>query len=64
MAAISGLLIAAALHGLYDFAVLQSAGYALPIAALLIVTLWVWRLKLLRKLHLNAKARTINNTES
>ena len=47
----SGFLIAAGLHGLYDFIVLQQSLNALPIAALLIVGMWIWRLRLLRGLH-------------
>ncbi len=49
-----GFLIAASLHGLYDFLVLQSPVSALPIAAIMIVTLWVWRLIVLRRLHQSA----------
>lgn len=45
---IRGFLIAAGLHGLYDFVVMQSAFNALPIAAGLIVVIWIWRLKLMR----------------
>jgi RsiW-degrading membrane proteinase PrsW (M82 family) len=63
-AAMSGLALAALLHGLYDFAVLQSPGYSLPLAALLIVSIWLWRLKVLRDLHLRAKARAAIKTES
>ncbi len=63
-AAMLGLALAALLHGLYDFAVLLSPGYSLPIAALLIVLIWLWRLKVLRDLHLSAKARRSRNTLS
>jgi len=47
----TGFLIAAGLHGLYDFIVLQQSLNALPIAALLIVGMWIWRLRLLRGLQ-------------
>jgi len=49
-----GFLIAAGLHGLYDFVVMQSAFNALPIAAGLIVVIWIWRLKLIRVLQESA----------
>ncbi len=43
--------VAAAVHGLYDFVVLGLAPMALPIAAALIVIVWVWRLHRIRDLH-------------
>jgi RsiW-degrading membrane proteinase PrsW (M82 family) len=49
-----GFLIAAGLHGLYDFVVMQSAFNALPIAAGLIVLIWIWRLGLMRMLNQSA----------
>ena len=49
-----GFLLAASLHGLYDFLVLQSPVSALPIAATLIVALWIWRLLVLRRLQRTA----------
>ncbi len=49
--AVGGFLLAAGLHGLYDFIVLQQSLNALPIAALLILGGWIWRLRLLRALH-------------
>lgn len=54
MAALRGLAISAILHGLYDFVVLLNPTFALPVAAALIVVIWVWRLKLLQALHLEA----------
>lgn len=50
-AALVGFLIAAILHGFYDFMVLLQPYSALPFAALLIVLIWAWRLALMRKLH-------------
>ena len=50
-AAVIGFLIAAVLHGMYDFMVLLQPYSALPAAALLIVGIWVWRLFAIRKLH-------------
>jgi RsiW-degrading membrane proteinase PrsW (M82 family) len=51
---IVGFLLAAGLHGLYDFIVLQQSLNALPVAAILIVGGWMWRLRLLRALHQKA----------
>lgn len=48
---ISGFLIATVLHGFYDFLVLLEPVSALPIAATLIVAIWVWRLMLMRRMH-------------
>ncbi|MDH3953323.1 MAG: PrsW family intramembrane metalloprotease [Gammaproteobacteria bacterium] len=48
---VGGFLLAAGLHGLYDFVVLQQSLNALPIAAIMIVVGWIWRLRLLRALH-------------
>ena len=48
---LGGFLLAAGLHGLYDFIVLQQSLNALPIAAALIIGVWMWRLRLLRGLH-------------
>jgi RsiW-degrading membrane proteinase PrsW (M82 family) len=41
----------AALHGIYDFVVIAMPLPALPIAALLIAGLWIWRLCLIKDLH-------------
>jgi RsiW-degrading membrane proteinase PrsW (M82 family) len=50
-ATFASLAVAAGLHGLYDFVVILNANFALPIAALLILTMWLWRLKVLRAMH-------------
>lgn len=50
-----GFLLAAGLHGLYDFIVLQQTLNALPVAAVLILGGWVWRLRLLQGLHEKAE---------
>ena len=42
------------LQGFYDFVVLINPGWSLPVAAAGILLLWVWRLKLLHALHLDA----------
>ena len=51
VAATAGFAIAAALHGLYDFMVLLKPHSALPLAALLILVVWLWRLKLMHDMH-------------
>lgn len=54
--ALLGFAIAAGLHGIYDFLVLLQPGSALPIAAGLVVIVWVWRLRLMRRMHKAAVA--------
>lgn len=49
--ALLGFLLAAGLHGLYDFLVLRYPVSALPIGAALIVSIWLWRLQLMYRLH-------------
>ena len=53
-ATLLSLAAAALLHGLYDFMVLLRPVSALPIAAMLIIAIWVWRLRLMRRLHRQA----------
>lgn len=53
-AAAAGFLLAAGLHGLYDFLVLRQPVAALPIAAAMIASIWVWRLRLMRRLQAEA----------
>ncbi|MBT8065880.1 MAG: PrsW family intramembrane metalloprotease [Gammaproteobacteria bacterium] len=55
--AIIGFGLAAALHGVYDFLVLLRPIAALPMAAMLIIAIWIWRLRVLRQLHRDAVAR-------
>lgn len=50
-AALTGFAIAAVLHGSYDFMVIVKPRSALPLAALLILTVWLWRLKLMHDMH-------------
>ena len=52
--ALLGFALAAGLHGLYDFMVLRHPVSALPIAATMIAALWVWRLRLMRRMHEDA----------
>ena len=53
-----GFLLAAGLHGLYDFMVLRYPVSALPIAAAMIAAIWIWRLRLMRRLHEEAVAKS------
>ena len=50
-AAAGSLAIAAGLHGIYDFIVILNPHNALLLAALLIIAIWVWRLRLLRRMQ-------------
>jgi RsiW-degrading membrane proteinase PrsW (M82 family) len=50
-ATLASLAVAAGLHGLYDFIVILNPRHALPVAALGILAIWVWRLRKLRALH-------------
>ena len=56
--AIVGFLVAASLHGFYDFMVLRHAVLALPIAATLIATIWIWRLRIMQDMHDQASNRS------
>ena len=53
-----GLLIASLLHGGYDFLVLMHPVAALPVAASLIIIIWLWRLRLMRRMHRQAVRET------
>ena len=52
--ALLGFVLAALLHGLYDFMVLLEPVAALPIAAGMIAGIWIWRLRLMHRLHEDA----------
>lgn len=52
-----GLAVAAGLHGLYDFIVILNPHNSLPVAALGIVAIWFWRLRLLRVMHRKASSQ-------
>ena len=56
--ALLGFLLAAGLHGLYDFMVLRYPVTALPIAAAMIVSIWIWRLRLMHRMHETAVRET------
>ena len=48
---LGALAFTAFLHGSYDFLVIAMPPPVLPLAALLILGIWVWRLRLIRDLH-------------
>ena len=52
--ALLGFVLAALLHGLYDFMVLLEPVTALPMAAAMIAGIWIWRLRLMRRMHEDA----------
>ncbi len=52
--ALVGTAAASGLHGVYDFVVLLNPRGALPIAAFLILGIWIWRMRLMRLMHLDA----------
>ena len=58
-----GFAIAATLHGLYDFMVLLKPYSALPCAALLVLVVWIWRLKVMRELHIEATQASASRNE-
>ena len=47
----ASLAVTAVIHGIYDFVVIGMSPRALPVAALLIVSIWIWRLSTIRDLH-------------
>jgi len=54
LSALAGLGIAAGLHGIYDFIVILNPHNSLPLAAVLIISVWLWRLKLMRDMRRRA----------
>jgi len=48
---------AAALHGSYDFVVILNPRFAPPVAAAMIVAIWLWRLRVLRTLDEEASQK-------
>lgn len=49
---IAALAFTALLHGIYDIVVIALPTPALPVAAFLIAGIWLWRLQLIRDLHM------------
>jgi len=50
-AIVPALAVTALLHGIYDYVAIALPATALPLSALLVVGLWIWRLRLIRNLH-------------
>ncbi len=57
-ALVLGFTVSALLHGFYDFLVLLRPFAALPIAATMIIAIWIWRLILMRRMHHDAVGKT------
>jgi RsiW-degrading membrane proteinase PrsW (M82 family) len=49
LACAAGLALSALLHGLYDFLALSVSPWIRPTAALLILVIWIWRMRLFRR---------------
>lgn len=47
----AALAVTALLHGVYDYIAIALPTSALPVSALLVLGIWVWRLRLIRDLH-------------
>jgi RsiW-degrading membrane proteinase PrsW (M82 family) len=52
--------LTALLHGVYDYLVIAMPKFALPISALMVLGLWVWRIFLIRDLHQVARNTSTN----
>ena len=50
-AAAAGLALAALAHGLYDFVTIGLPAWSRPVAAMLILGVWLWRMHLIRRLQ-------------
>jgi RsiW-degrading membrane proteinase PrsW (M82 family) len=48
--ALTGIAVAAFLHGLYDFIMIGLSAWWRPASALLILAIWIWRMHLIRRL--------------
>jgi len=51
---LAALAATAILHGLYDYLVIAMPAFALPLSALLVLAIWIWRMYLIRNLQLAA----------
>lgn len=56
IAAAVGLAVAALAHGLYDFLLLAAPPWVRPLPALIVLTIWIWRMRLVRKLQQAAQS--------
>ncbi len=53
-ATLLGLAVAALVHGVYDFAVIGLPAWGRPVSALLILVIWLWRMNIIRQMHVAA----------
>jgi RsiW-degrading membrane proteinase PrsW (M82 family) len=53
-AALQGLGLAALLHGIYDFFAIGLSAWVHVMPPLIILGIWIWRMRLIRRLHLQA----------
>lgn len=51
LAAALGLAVAALAHGLYDFLLLAAPAWVRPLPALIVLTIWIWRMRLVQRLQ-------------
>jgi RsiW-degrading membrane proteinase PrsW (M82 family) len=51
LAALGALVAAALIHGVYDYLVLASEAWLRPATALIVLALWIWRMKRVRQLQ-------------
>ena len=51
-----GFAIAALAHGVYDFFALMKPRLSLLAAGMLVLAIWIWRLALMRRLHIRQKS--------
>ena len=49
--ALIGLGVAALIHGVYDFLVLATHPFVRPATAGIVLVIWIWRMRLIRRLH-------------
>lgn len=55
VAVVLALVGTALLHGIYDYLVIAMPVFALPMSALLVLAIWVWRMYLIRDLQMAAR---------
>ena len=54
-ASVGGLALAAVVHGIYDFVVLAVPASVRPIAAAIVLAIWIWRIRLIQRLQREAR---------
>ncbi|MFQ6006483.1 MAG: PrsW family intramembrane metalloprotease [Woeseia sp.] len=56
---LAAIAVTALLHGIYDFVVIALPAPLLPVAALLILAIWLWRMRLIRGLNAAYSDKTL-----